>query len=392
MASIRKIIDFGIETYNNIFDKILIQHRRQTEIKKFKDKRRISITNSVNLTPEQKKSIDKFYQENYGSKIPYTWHRHFTAYTGRFDVRYFPELLWIPEFEHFMNPYHDYESVFADKNILPVIASNVGVKTPVFYFSSIKGLFRNSKYETITMEHAIEMIDGVGDVFIKPSVDSGSGKGCILAKINNKIDAYSGKKIKDILKECGNDFVVQQRLKCCKEIANIYPNSVNTFRVITYRWNDSIEYCPIIMRIGSNGNYLDNAHAGGMFIAVEDDGQLHDKAFTEFKKEYSEHPDTKIEFSKVKIPDFHKVIETAKIMHTQMPQLGLVNWDFTIDENYFPVLIEANVFGGSIWMAEMAHGKGPFGDKTNEILKWIGFCKRLSVSERKKYLWGNIKG
>ena len=95
-----------------IFDKVIIRHRRNTEKKKFKDKRRVSIYSKVVLSNDQKKDIDDFYIANYGKKIKHIWHRYYTAYTGSFDVEYFPELLAIPELERFMNPYSEYVTAF----------------------------------------------------------------------------------------------------------------------------------------------------------------------------------------------------------------------------------------------------------------------------------------
>ena len=142
------------------------------------------------------------------------------------------------------------------------------------------------------------------------------------------------------------------------------------------------------MRIGQGGNYLDNAHAGGMFIAIDDDGTLHKKAFTEFNNQYFEHPDSKIVFDGYKINLFPKVLESAKRMHRLLPQVGIVNWDFTIDENGNPVLIEANISGGSIWLIQIAHGKGAFGNATIEILEWIKYMNKASYEDKRKYKFG----
>lgn len=58
-------------------------------------------------------------------------------------------------------------------------------------------------------------------------------------------------------------------------------------------------------------------------------------------------------------------------------RFGVVNWDFTLDENECPVLIEINSdLGGSIWMTQMANGVGPFGENLEEILCWIHEMER----------------
>jgi hypothetical protein len=147
--------------------------------------------------------------------------------------------------------------------------------------------------------------------------------------------------------------------------------------------------CPIIMRMGLGGSFTDNASLGGIFIAVDDDGRLHKSAFTEYREEYTIHPDTNVVFANMKVEHVDKMIALAKRMQYAIPQVGVVNWDFTIGEDGEPILIEANmkneVQSGSVWLPQMAHGKGAFGDNTAKVLQYIRKAKRLSFTKRKKF-------
>lgn len=367
----------------------ILNHRN--EKKKYKNKKRVEIYSKISLTKEQKNKIDNFYKENYGKKVPHTWHRHFMAFTGQFDEKYMPELLYIPEFETYMNLNKSYSFVFSDKNILPYFANCAGVRIPETIISCTKGVFRNEQNRFIDKEEVLSILCDIGKVFIKPSVDTGSGVNCFVINVSGGTDLVSGEKIEDIIKRMGTDFVVQKLIKCHKSITDIYSGSVNTFRVISYLWNGEVRLLPAIMRIGRGGNFVDNAHAGGMFIAVDDDGTLHKTAFTEFKDEYEFHPDTNLCYEGYKIELFPKVLSTAKRMHEIIPQIGVVNWDFTIDEEGNPVLIEINIFGGSIWLSQMAHGKGAFGEHTGEVLQWMAQMRKLSYLEKRKYAYGKMK-
>lgn len=367
----------------------ILNHRN--EKKKYKNKKRVEIYSKISLTEEQKNQIDNFYKENYGKKVPHTWHRHFMAFTGNFDEKYIPELLYIPEFEAYMNLNKSYSFVFSDKNILPYFANCAGVRIPETIISCTKGVFRNEQNQIIDKEEVLSIFCDVGKVFIKPSVDTGSGVNCFVIDLSGGKDIISGKKIEDIIKEMGADFVVQKLIKCHKSITDIYSGSVNTFRVISYLWNGEVRLLPAIMRIGRGGNFVDNAHAGGMFIAVDDDGTLHKTAFTEFKDEYEFHPDTNLQYEGYKIELFPEVLSAAKRMHEIIPQIGVVNWDFTIDEEGNPVLIEINISGGSVWLSQMAHGKGAFGEHTGEVLQWMAQMRKLSYLEKRKYAYGKMK-
>lgn len=375
----------------NQVDNILHLLACKSEIKKFKDPRRVAIYSKISLTEEQKKEIDDMYVQNYGSKVSHTWHRHFTAFTGSFDKNYFPELLYIPEFEHYMNLNKKYNYVFSDKNLLPFLAQAARIKTPKSFVNCVSGVYRDSDNNIIDYETMMTVVSNIGEAFIKPTVDSCSGQGCAVVDAENGIDKISGREIREIIKKTGKNFVIQERIACHVSISKIYPNSVNTFRVISYIWNDEIRMTPAIMRIGRGGNHLDNAHAGGMFIAIDNDGTLHKTAFTEFKDEFDFHPDTNVCYDGYKIELFPKVLDAAKKMHQLIPQIGVVNWDFTINEEGEPLLIEMNISGGSIWLMQIAHGKGAFGDDTPEILQWMNLMKNTKLTERSKYAFGRME-
>lgn len=374
----------------SVKEKIEIFRLKRSEIKKFKDYRRKKIFSTIHLSSEQKKQIDSLYNENYGSRVPYIWHRHYTAFTGNFDANYFPELLYIPEFEYYMNLKRNYKMLLSDKNILQYLATEAKIKMPKTIYSCVEGIYKDSENNLISEKKMFKEISNLGECFFKPTVDTCSGVGCLVLNIQNGVDIKTGKGCAKILEISKKNWAIQERLCCHESIRKIFSNSVNTFRIITYRWKNDIISMPAVMRIGRGNATVDNAHAGGIFIAVNDDGFLHKTAFTEFRDEFSMHPDTGIIFEGYKIDNFAQVVNAAKKCHFLIPQIGCVNWDFTIDEYGNPVLIEANVLFGGIWIIQMAHGKGAFGSNTENVLKWLNRIKHASISERDKYMFGNI--
>lgn len=63
-----------------------------------------------------------------------------------------------------------------------------------------------------------------------------------------------------------------------------------------------------------------------------------------------------------------------KRLHPQIPHFRLVSWDFSIDENGEPVLIEANLNCGGIDVNQMNNGP-LFGEDTKKVLDEV-FGKR----------------
>lgn len=152
-----------------------------------KDARRRAIANQFPLTKEQKEQIDELFINNYGQKLAYSWHQYYAAHSGKFDYRYFPELLYIPEFEAFQNHNGGAVAAFSDKNLLPVAAKVAGVKMPQTIVSCTNGVLRDIENNVITPSMASELVKSRDKCFLKPSVDSCSGQGCVIIERDDDI-------------------------------------------------------------------------------------------------------------------------------------------------------------------------------------------------------------
>lgn len=358
-----------------VIDKILQTRSMSFEKKKIKDKKRQKIVKKYLLTNDQKKQIDYFYLKNYGRKIPYDWHSEYAAFTGKFDYKFIPELLFIPKIERMYNNKAISEA-FSDKTLLPILVNGLTyVSTPKIY-ASATNIF-NYKYENqlCSLDILIEKVSNLGKCFIKPAKDTNSGVGCKILNLVNGVDLNTNRKIDEIIMTYNNNFLIEELIKNSPEIKRLHPDSLNTFRIITYMLENNINVAPISMRIGQGRNVVDNAHAGGIFInvnLVDDFGELDEFAFTEFMDKFSNHPTTNISFKGYKIPQLKKVVDAAKKLHEErLSNFGMLSFDFVIDELYNPVLIEINSIGQSCWFPQMASGKAFFGDNTDKILQLI---------------------
>lgn len=380
-------------TGSDLLADLIMERKKRREIRAFRDPRRVAIARRFPLSPQQKKQVDELFMANYGRKVDYVWHQNYAAHTGHFDYRFIPGVLYIPEFEAFENQNKSFVKACSDKNFISLVARSTGVKMPETVVSCTNGLLKDCENHVITPCMAEELLRGAGPVFLKPTVGSNSGRGCRIITPEDSVrftrdTLILGSKDEVVGK---TDFVVQELVKCHDSIQAIYAGSVNTFRVITYLWKGAIEVMPVIIRIGQGGNFLDNAHQGGMFCAVHDDGTMGSVAVTEFNDRFYEHPDTHLSFAAHRIEHVEDVLDAARRMHAAIPQLGVVNWDFTIDTMGDPVLIEANCKNGSVWLPQMAHGTAAFGEKTAEVLRWLRFMKRLRPHERVSYVGGYME-
>lgn len=332
---------------------------------------------SVSLTSEQKKQIDSFYKKNYGKTIPYWWHQLYMSYTGKFDFQYIPEYIFSTKLELLQNRRIDVLP-FENKNMLSVIfggGEKCFVRQPETLLMRVKGRYFDESRSIISEQNAVKKITycegGNFVAFIKVTVDTSSGCGVRMLDMNTGIDQIENEEIQTIFNKMGKNFVVQKCISPHPIFATLYPKAINTLRVVTYMTHDKIKVAPITLRIGQGGSVVDNAHAGGIFIGVSEEGKLLKEAFTEYQKRYTVHPDTGVVFEGYQIPCVPQIRQVAIKLHEQVPMLQFVSWDFTVDKDGEVVLIEANLHSQAVWLAQMAHGRAMFGEDTAEMLQMV---------------------
>ena len=344
------------------------------------------------LSSEEKTAIDDFYKKYYGRTVTHKWHSYFAGINQTFVKEYIPMSLHFSEIEYFMNPHKEYIKVFQDKSIISLLAISLGIISPMCLFKFTNGVFYDENFNLVDLNHVKDYLFDYGEIFIKPSIDSCGGRGCGIYDIHQGVDKLSGENLDTILKKAGKQFLIQNVIKNHESIRRIYDKSLNTFRIITYQWDDNIYNAPVAMRLGRNGSRVDNASAGGVYIAVDVNGQLHEKAYADDGSSITQHPDSGIVFKTYQIKSVQETIDAAKRMHRALSKLGIINWDFAIDEAGDPVLIEANTIGGGMDMVQVAHGVTLFEERTPQILQWVALMESLSPKKRVPYYFGrNMK-
>ena len=253
-----------------------------------------------------------------------------------------------------------------------------GVNIPHTYLSCIKGVFRDSDNRIVSLTSAIDILKHVDTFVIKKTVHTSSGRDIKIVRVGEEssIDKVEDNNIELILEAFGDNFVVQELIRPCDALQNLYPFAINTFRVITYIIDDDIHVCPIALRMGRGKADRDNIHYGGIVIGVNEDGSLKKTAFSEYGERFDAHPDTNSVFEKYKIPGAgNELRETAKRLHSQIPYLGILSWDLTIDQDGMITLVEMNGSGQSTWFCQMVNGEPLFGGDTGRMLNKIRKCK-----------------
>lgn len=331
---------------------------------------------NIKWTKEQQKEFDEYWKKNYGKKISNRWHKLYEASNGVFRVDYFPEIIYSTKLEPKINDY-SYCTVYSDKNLNELFFDKriEGVRTPVCYLSNIHGCFYDGNRHLISKENAVEILKNIGVAVIKPTVGSSSGNNVSIVDMVNGVNKRTGMTASEIIDDYKSNFIVQEKILPFGELATLYSNAINTIRVISYIVDDKINVAPISLRIGGGGSEVDNIHAGGMSIAISNDGFLSKKAYRlgygDSFECFDKHPDTNVVFDGYKLSFVDRLISTAKRLHEMTANIGIISWDFTVDDEGNIVVIEANFKGQSVWFPQMLSGESFFGIDTPRILNYI---------------------
>lgn len=317
--------------------------------------------NVPNIDGLYSKEIKKYWAKY--EKHPSTiFHRWYTGCNGIKDVRYIPENYFYDVIEQYYNDM-SLEPAYVDKGMFKKLYSDL--KQPETVIVNMNGIFYDEDYNVISNKEAITRLKQVDRVIIKPTRDSGGGKN--VRFVNTK--DFSDDKCCELFNSYGKDFIVQLPLKQHPDLAALHKESINTIRVMSLLEDGKVSILSTIIRMGVGDACVDNECSGGINCGVDQDGHLSDIAYDGSGKIYKQHPQGCV-FNTCTIPSYNKIIEVIKKQHKKLPYFGLVSWDFTVDPEGNPIMIELNLNWCGLNFHQLHHGP-LFGDRTDEILNCI---------------------
>jgi len=342
------------------------------EIKNIRKKK--ILFSKIQLKPDQIQEIDALWHQAYGRKVSKDWNRLYQSYTGQFDAKYFPEILFTTKLEMLMNPRHVCRAL-SDKNLLEILFKDDEVKLPKTIVSNAWSYLYDENHNIINKEKMSGILRDAGNIVIKPTINTNSGIGITMHNIQNGKDLLSGESVETIILKLNKNYIIQERLVAHPDYVRLYDKSINTIRVITYIVDNSLHHAPLALRIGRGGKFVDNLHAGGIMIGLTDQGILNKVAFSEMQDKFYKHPDSGVVFEGYRVPSTLRIIDAAKRLHGHIPGVGIISWDFMIDKDENVVIIECNLSSQSIWFPQIVNGCSFFRDDTVKMINLISTKK-----------------
>jgi len=244
--------------------------------------------------------------------------------------------------------FKDRNMLLEDKRLFSVICNGYNVPHPRVFFTTCKGIFYDKCNDVHLIDSVVKQINdlSIDKLFIKPTYGVG-GKG--IFAFHRKDNCFVSHKNniqlnKDFLNGISNsDYIIQEGLFQHKILNEIYPHSINTFRIFTQCIDEKeISTLFAILRIGQGSMEIDNASSGGMYVKINlETGILDKKALSITGKEYLKHPDSNFVFDGFPIPFWPEIKLLAEKTALKFKEVKYLGWDIALTENG-PVIIEAN--------------------------------------------------
>ena len=243
---------------------------------------------------------------------------------------------------------HNSTCILRNKLYFDILASSIGIKTPKI----VACYMGNRLYSVVDnfKEISFEELSLIGNqtLFCKETAGE-CGAGIFKLKIENgrfyrNNVEISSSELKALIYNA--EYIFQELVEQHPHMSELYPNSVNTMRMVTVRSlkDGKIHLIPSILRIGANGSFVDNTSQGGLAVGFDlETGQLHQYGFhkPQFGLRTEIHPDSGIRLSEFCIPFIKEAEEKAIFFHSMLKDIHSIGWDIAIGING-PIFIEGN--------------------------------------------------
>lgn len=307
------------------------------------------------INKQIKTSIKEYAKRRFGKKSYWPYLALYTEIRGEFIKGWLPydyyRFVLLPKINpkpsFFLNDQKTYDyRLFGDFAVKPL-------------FLFISGIFFNTDLEVVEKNKLKELMS-LYDNFIV--VKEEGGWGGMQVSIIHSSDFIPEKLMG------GKNYVIQPFVKQYKVLSDLYPESVNTFRVNTFLKKDgSVIVKYVWLRFGADGAKIDNLTLGGNYLFFDLNGKPSDKIY-DWNLGFEtgdRHKNTGFLFSDVKIPMFQEILEKCKNAHKKYPYVRLIAWDVCIDISGEIKLLEWNANNPDFTIQEAKFG--PFWPDDNEI-------------------------
>lgn len=151
----------------------------------------------------------------------------------------------------------------------------------------------------------------------------------------------SKQQIRNILHHSKGRYVVEEIICQDERMAAFHPQSINTVRIPTIRYDNRVEIIHPFIRIGRGLAIVDNAGAGGIMGNIDKETGTVYVACDELNHSFETHPDTAVPIVGFVVPCWKEAMAFVKKLASTLPQVRYVGWDLALTERGW-IMIEGN--------------------------------------------------
>ena len=263
----------------------------------------------------------------------------------------------------------------------------------------ISGLYFDAAMHMIPEREAVRLCLGhEGGLVIKPSVYSSNSFGIHMVDPS----CCDEEEILGIFNDVGADLIAQDRIMQHPRHADLNPASVNTVRVNSSLTGEGLCIPSSSIRVGAPGEARVSVGSGGFFAEILDDDSLSRNALIDSVewKDPGRGREEKMQHTMkwtadgangrydagFRIPAMDKIRSQVRMLHPRLAHFRWIGWDWTVDEEGEPVLIEFNGSPGII-VSQMISARPVFGEMTGWILEDYFIHRTWEKQHRKGFVY-----
>ena len=278
----------------------------------------------INIGPR-----DYYYFEFYKREL--TWEKK-SRYASSRTSRY-----WI--FEN--NPFK-YQILFTDKYVQKSLLTGLKLPTPAML------AFVGAGGAVSSLQDFQTVIERAPDEFVLKPVSACGGRGFRKLRKSQGVLLEGGDPIQlddlwqSLQPDMNRGILVEETAHNIEPIRRMNSSSLNTFRVITFKFPDA-GWVPICsyLKVGRKNSAVDNRHDGGLLVRIDSDGTTGMAVDPKTRLNHSHHPETGTALAGIHIDGFQDVIDLAVKASAPFSQMGVLGWDIALTPGG-PKIIEVN--------------------------------------------------
>jgi len=296
------------------------------------------------------------YWQKYNIKLNPKGHAFCASLNNIHSSRYIPDNIFYNHIMPSLNN-NNLAEAYNDKNMYDVFMQDI--KMPKTIMRCMHGNLHDAEYNFLNIrDYSNSLPNKEVDCFIKPTIDSGSGKNIKKCKIRDgKI--FVDEILQDVNKlrsSYAGEFIIQEGMDQSSILSDIYPYSINTIRSMSLRYENKIVVLSNLPKFGNNKNYVDNTGAGGVVCGIDHHGILTEFGYDSKMNKIFEHPFTRKPFKKIILPNIFDLEKIIIQGHERLQHFDLVAWDIALDNLNQYVLIEYNLLSPGLDYHQVING------------------------------------